>query len=504
MLETMTAVLFPSDRWTRFLLAPALIFIAAGLDRNYQTDLWHHLARGRAIVAEDRLLDEDRFTFTVHGQPLRDPNWGWQLLFYRLYARGGLPLIQTINAAILAAAMAFLMVRAWRRSGSLVAATTACLVAFLGLWQLILIRPQTLSILLFVLLSGVLEGARHRRRLLWAAPLLMALWANVHGGFPVGLLAIGCYAAAELFDAARTRSPADAWACGAWLLCVLGSVAATLVNPYGWHIYEYVAQTSRVASGRPVDEWLPPGWNTLTGKVWVFSLTALVASLALSPRRPTTRELCLLGCFLPLSCGSVRMVAWWLLIVAPILAAQFAALWPRLRQLDADDDRPSLGNALACAALALAALFSTPWLEAYNPILSRPERAHRTETDLQALADRLRAEGRGGRVFTRFAWGEYLGWSLTPTHTVFMDGRIEIVPDEVWDQYEAVTRGRADWHEILSSYDVQYLLLDSGPYHHSLVSLVRRSPFWHETARQGDALLFERRTPPPNRTALLP
>jgi hypothetical protein len=492
MLETMITMLVPSDRWTRFLVAPALVFIAAVMDRNYQTDLWHHLARGRAIVAEDRLLDEDRFTFTVYGQPLRDPNWGWQLLFYRLYARGGLPLIQTINAALLAAAMAFLIVRAWRRSGSLIAAAAFCLVAFLGLWQLILIRPQTFSILLFVLMCGVLEGARHRRPLFLAAPLLMALWANVHGGFPVGLLLIGCYVAAELFDAARTRSPVALRTCGLWLLCLLGSVAATLVNPYGWNLYEYVVQTSKAASGRAIDEWLPPGWNSLTGKVWVFSLAALVVGLALSPRRPTTRELCLLGCFLPLSCGSVRMVAWWLLICTPILAAQFAALWPRLQQLDSSDDHPSLGNTLTCSFLLAAMLLSTPWLEASNPILSRPGRAHRTETDLQALADRLRAEGHGGRIFTRFAWGEYLGWSLTPAYTVFMDGRIEIIPDKVWAQYNAVTRGRADWQEILSYYDVQYLVLDDGPYHRQLLPFVRRSPAWHETARQGDAILFER------------
>ena len=38
--------------WPRLLLAPALIFVATAIDRNYQTDLWHHLARGRLIAAE--------------------------------------------------------------------------------------------------------------------------------------------------------------------------------------------------------------------------------------------------------------------------------------------------------------------------------------------------------------------------------------------------------------------------------------------------------------------
>ena len=74
----------------RLLLAPALVFVACGIDRNYQTDLWHHLARGRAIAAESRLVDDDRFTYTVAGRQFQDVNWLSQLIFFRIYQFGGL------------------------------------------------------------------------------------------------------------------------------------------------------------------------------------------------------------------------------------------------------------------------------------------------------------------------------------------------------------------------------------------------------------------------------
>jgi hypothetical protein len=485
----MATMRFPTDRWLRFLLAPALVFLATVLDRNYQTDLWHHLARGRAIVAEGQLLDEDRFTYTVHGQPMRDVNWVWQGLFYRLYALGGLALVQTVNSAILAAMMALLVTLAWRRSGSLMVASAVCIFAFFGLWQLLIIRPQTLSLLLFVALYGVLEAAQRRRWLLMLPPLLMAMWVNVHGGFPIGLLLIGCYVAASGIETLVTHSEHPRRAISSWLLCLLVSVAATLANPYGWRVYEYVVLTSNTASGRPIDEWLPPSLNLLTGKVWALSLVLL---LALSRRRLAGREIGLLCCFLPLSCGSVRMVAWWLLICTPILAAQLTEAWPRLRQLDVRDDRSSFGNVLACGLLVVVVVVSSPWLEAFNPIFAQPGRAHRIETDLQSVADHLSAKGQSGRIFTRFAWGEYLGWSLTPRYTVFMDGRIEIIPDEVWQQYEALTRGRADWQDILDHYGVDYLLLDASGYHHDLLPLVERSCSWRQIDRRGDAILFVR------------
>lgn len=488
----MSKRLLPTDRWTRLLLAPALVFIATAVDRNYQTDLWHHLARGRAIVAEGRLLNEDRFTYTVFGRPLQDVNWSWQVLFYRLHTLGGLPLVQTVNSALLAVMMALVVALAWRRGGSLIAANAVGIFTFLGLWQLLIIRPQTVSLLLFVLLYGILEEAVSRRWLLVGPPLIMATWVNVHGGFPIGLVLIGGYVAASVLDHFRTSPARPRREMFLWLLCLFGSVAATLVNPYGWRVYEYVLRTSKIASGRPIDEWLPPSLDLLSGKVWALSLLLLLIGLALSRRRPSVREICLLCCFLPPACASVRMAAWWLLICAPILAAQFAEIWPGLRQFDTEDDRPSVGNALTCALLILVMVLNLPWLEAFHPILSRPERAHRTETDLQALADRLRTEGRGGRIFTHFAWGEYLDWSLTPHYTVFMDGRIEIIPEEVWRQYVAVTRGRADWETVLSSYDVDYLLLDAGGYHHDLLPLVQRSPDWRPLDRRGDAILFAR------------
>jgi hypothetical protein len=278
-----------------------------------------------------------------------------------------------------------------------------------------------------------------------------------------------------------------------WGLCLAASVAATLANPYGWHVYEYVGLTSSVAPARGIEEWLPPGIHLLAGKFWVASILLMLGLFAFQGRRPTVRELCLICVFLPAACGSVRMVAWWLFLCTPILAEQVTALWPRLCQLDRDA-KPSWGVAGVCGLLVAAMVLSVPSLERFNPVFAMPGRAHRTEDDLQAVADHLAASDPQGRVFTCFEWGEYLGWSRGPQTKVFMDGRIEIFPDEVWQEYSAVTRGRADWQEILDRYGVNCLVLDTSGYHHELLPQVRRSSEWKETLKQGDAVVFERKT----------
>jgi hypothetical protein len=485
--------MLPTDRSFRYLLVPAVVFIAACADRNYQTDLWHHLARGRAIVAQGQLLDHDVFTYTFPGKPLQDVNWIWQVLFFRLHAWGGLPLVQTANAAALALAF-FLLVRlAHRRSDSLPAACAMGLFAFLGLWQLLIVRPQTFSFLLFVLLYAILEGARQRRWLLALPPFLLAAWANLHGGFPIGLVLVAAFALGEAVEKWREGTPGLVRGLAPWAACGLACAAATLANPYGWRVYEYVALTSGIAPARKIDEWLPPGSAMLIGKVWILSLLLALALLTLSPRRPSAREIVLLGAFLPFACGSVRMVAWWLLVSAPVLAAQLAAWFPRLRDNPEVAERPSRGAALACGVLAFFALLSLPWCDGFNPAMALPGRSHRTEYDLEAAARHLRQEAPTGRVFTRFAWGEYFGWSLNPRYTVFMDGRIEIIPNRVWEEYGSVTRGRTNWEEILDAYKVDVLVLDAGAYHHDLLPLVKQSPHWQETFHQGNVVVFARR-----------
>jgi hypothetical protein len=477
------------------------VFIATAIDRNYNTDFWHHLARGRAMVSEGALVDHDLFTYTVAGQPFQDNNWLTQLCYYALYQQGGLGLVQVVNSLVLAAMSAIVVWMCWRRYPSLIVAGALGIGTFFGLWQLLIIRPQTFSLLLFALMYAVLEAADRRRWLLLVPPALMALWANLHGGFPIGLILIACYLLAAVWNGWRQHGwgilrDHATWAYG---LCFAAAIAATLANPYGWKIYLYVRTTSIAASGRRIDEWVPPSLELLVGKVWVASVLLLIVLFALPRRRPTAREVILVLCFLPLACGSVRMVAWWLLVSAPIIAALAADNLPSDALGGAEHEPPSWASAICFAVLLLLCAGSgialteraTPFLASFRP-------AHRDETDIEDIARHLPDRVADGRIFSRFEWGEYLSWSVAPRgYTIFMDGRIEIFPDEVWAHYSAITRGRADWADILDRYHVEYLLLDRT-YHADLMPQVERSRDWERSCESGKAVLFLRR---PTQTA---
>ena len=65
--------------------------------------------------------------------------------------------MRVTNALLVAATMLWLMVLCRRVSGSLVVALGVGIFTFFGLWHILSIRPQTLSLLLFVALYDMLE-----------------------------------------------------------------------------------------------------------------------------------------------------------------------------------------------------------------------------------------------------------------------------------------------------------------------------------------------------------
>ncbi|MCS6850783.1 MAG: hypothetical protein NZ700_06400 [Gemmataceae bacterium] len=489
----------PRGSWVLPVMASALVFVAMALQRNYQTDFWHHLARGRAIVEQGQLVDEDIFSYTVAGSPLRDANWLTQVLYFELFRRGGLMLVQVVNAVTLTAAFALLVGLCARRCGSWRLAGFLGVFAFLTLWQLLIIRPQTFSLLLFVLLLLVLDRAEQHRRWLLLPPLILALWANMHGGFPIGLLPVGGHLLAAAIDAGRSAGwravPGDHRVRdlgGCLGLCLL----ATLVNPYGWRVYEYVWTVSVMAAGRPIMEWAPPGVGLIVGKFFVLSVMLVLATFAWSPRRPSARELVLVLVFLPLASGAIRMVPWWLMVALPVAGAQLAAALPPRWLHDPADDQPSWVAASFLALVGLLGLLAALSLEPRLPIARWLQRDHRLEDDLQVVADQLLSRPRrSGHLFSRFEWGEYLGWALAPAgYRIFMDGRLEIYPSEVWDDYQRIRFGHADWQAKLDHYQVDFLVLDSDDpdLEYGLAPVVRRSPRWRLVAEQGPARLWER------------
>ncbi len=72
----------------------------------------------------------------------------------------------------------------------------------------------------------------------------MILWTNLHGGFFVGIILIGCYAAGELVfwlvEQDRQQAKAALARSKPFLYSALACAAATLFNPYSYRLHLHV------------------------------------------------------------------------------------------------------------------------------------------------------------------------------------------------------------------------------------------------------------------------
>jgi hypothetical protein len=92
-------------------------------------------------------------------------------------------------------------------------------------------------------------------------PAIMVLWANLHGGFLLGLLIIGVFGGVALLRRDWVNFEI-------YSLAGAGCFIATFINPLGWHIYEGLATVLGHFSQAYITEWWPYYRNiTIPGSI---------------------------------------------------------------------------------------------------------------------------------------------------------------------------------------------------------------------------------------------
>src|SRR5512132_2945138 len=286
-------------------------------------DLAYHVKAGELMVAEHTLPRTDALAWTTAGRPWLDQNWGAQLLLYGIWRLGGFPLLTVVNALLAVASWGLVAAACRQRTSNLRVIAWAILVGYATAAATFSVRPQMFSLLLFAAELYLLEAARARPRIALAIPLLMPLWANLHGAFIVG---IGLLAIEALAAAWRRDRPGAV----RYLLVTVASVAGLLVNPWGVRVLGYALSVpaNRVVSGM-ISEWGPTNVRELPGVLVLPAVGVLVVALvrAAAPQQVPEQllRMVLLG---GLAFWAVRGVAWFGLAI-PVATADWLAANPQ-------------------------------------------------------------------------------------------------------------------------------------------------------------------------------
>jgi hypothetical protein len=463
-------------------------------------DLAYHVRAGALMVHDHAILRTDPFAWPTAGRPWLDQNWGAQVIFYGLWRLGGFSLIGVANALATVGALALVAAACRRRTANLRVIAGALMVGFTASVFIFTARPQTFSVVLFAAELYLLELARTRPRALLALPPLMALWANLHGAFVLGLGLL----AAEVVVAGWPRRAAAAEGEPRWRvgdpralrrlaptlpLCVL----ALLANPWGVGVLRYAvgfATNRSITAG--VTEWAPANLRDGAGATLLVAIAVVVVALTRAGAPPRARDQLLRAVpLLLLSLWTIRASVWFGL-EAPLL---LAALAREERPRPAGDEQGTrLGTGMVLAAVVLALLLAAPPTRhlLVAPTRSRPDLGMAPA----ATADWLAAHPEQGRMLNYQPWGSYLEFRLGPAVQVGFDSRIELPAAVLWDDYAAVASGRFDTERILERLQIAYVVTDAKQTPQLVATLVA-SDRWRLAFADHDERVFVQRTASP-------
>lgn len=448
---------------------PGLVMVALGLwlgllvflPSEMSPDGWYAFLGGD-VISHHGLPSHDTLTVWGHGRRWVDQQWLAQLIYYGLYALGGLRLALLVNAAIVVGAFvgAVRLARAWN-----------LYVAFLGAIALGLsssaLRPQTLVLPLFVAVTWLLvEDTRApSRRVFWTIPLLV-LWANLHGTVTLGVLLVLLAVAVDAWPRRRPTLRTSALA--------LLAVASLFASPYAAHLpgyYRTVLFNGEFAKYLP--DWMPTALGPRTAAFYLLAFGAVYA-IARAPKALTLFEKAGLVVLLVLAVEASRGVTWFILFTLVVLPSALREMpLPAIRVPAAE----AAALVVALVGLVVAASRPASWFTRNYP----------------TSAARVVAEAAGSRDDV-FANGAFSDWLLLKAPSlrgrIAYDARFEVLPHGRLADAAAVSIGRYDSQKILRPFEVLVL----RPEEKELRGTLARAGNWRQIAAGKKVVVLRRVT----------
>ncbi len=456
---------------------PALMAARAAVVSD--PDVWWHLRTGEWIFEHRAVPHVDPFSSFGAGKPWAAYSWLFELLLFGLFHRLGTVGIVVYTCGMLVGITIAIHHLVRRQLHDFSAAVLLIFAVCFSCGRLYTPRPWLLTIFFFALELDILMQARRSgrtRELAWL-PVLFLFWANTHIQFVNGLVVLGL-AAAEACCGTRWTAVPTRLRPRPMFIAVAASVAATLCNPYGWHLY----QVAHDLASQPgvldrLQELQAIPFRGLCD--WCLLALVLGATAVLArARRLAPFEIALLALAAVLAFRSQRDV--WMVAVtaAAILSSRTSA--PRAA---ATRVAPAFTPVLAVVAAAVVAVGFRCMA------IDRSSLDAQVASKLPVGAVRfIRARAYMGPVYNDYAWGGYLIWALR--EPVSLDGRAALHGDERMERSVATWGGRPEWAD---DEELRAARLIVGATETPLVQLLRLAPAYQLVYEDRTAAVFLRR-----------
>ncbi|MGO9085421.1 MAG: hypothetical protein ACLQBK_09360 [Candidatus Sulfotelmatobacter sp.] len=488
----------------------ALVFTPLSVRLLGDAGIGWHIRAGQQILATHMIPRVDSFSSTTGGKPWFAWEWLYDLLVGQLEASLGLNGVVWFTAIVIAAVFAWTFRLLILRGTNVLVALVLVLLAMSASMIHFLARPHVVSWLFTLAWFWILEsserewfygGDRQHGGWLWALPLLMLVWVNMHGGFLLGFVLLGIFWAGAMWNWFRTKEnrieellPRIAAGKRARALAGVGllSLAASLVNPFGWrlheHIYSYLSNRFLMDH---IDEFRSPDFHGVAQRCFLILLLITPAALAARGRELRMSEVMtvLFAVYAGLYASRNIPVSAVLLVMVmgPLLSP---VLSPARLGRGFFQRMSAVESGLRGHVWPILIVVLTFWIAGTGVKLASRfgMNAHFDATRMPVEAvNYLERHELKGPVLSPDYWGGYLIYRLYPATRVVVDDRHDLYGEQFFKSYLKMIRGQPEFGEFLAGRNIGCILL---PREAPLATVLLESRRWNVIYRDDTAVAF--------------
>ncbi len=468
----------------------ALYAFALGMKELREPDIWWQLLAGRWMIENGAVTHADMFSYTMQGAQWINVKWLYEVtiaLFEKALGPEAVMLLQAIvNIAIVYFLYCTINYVSKNKGVQLsVFSIVISLLIFLAISEYRMAgRPEMISHLLAATYLYILwrNPSLPWKAILWLIPL-QCLWANMHEGYPVGIVIIGTMAAGSTLSFFITRDKATLQQTVRIVAVTALAVLAILCNPNGIVLWKQPFEIYRQVwankyTSELYDYTVPQYW-TIQAK-WhlaIFAMVALywIAAIIKAVKQKQvktfftpviTSYLLVIPLLMYLSLTANRNIPFAQIAFIPSLPLVLMSL-VQLRAIRENKLLLSLSSkAWVVTIIVAAAFYITIVSNAFYKFTDSPNK-YGIHTSLlknpTGAVEFIKQHNIKGPAFSDYFVSSYLLWSMYPDFQSYIDLRdLDVFPVKFFDEYFSLYEQPEKFRAIDEKYNFNYVVLNAS------------------------------------------
>ena len=404
------------------------IIILGSFGNQIDYDFWARLIVGKSFFQTGTLFNNDFYSYgTTH--KFIDHEWGSSLIFYLIQDNFGDIGLFSFKILMFFATF-FIITKIIRLKKPRI--KLHFLFFFFSITPLYnsfssTVRCQLFSFVFFVLYLYILLYIRKTKnfRILWTLPILNIIWANLHGGFVLGITLIGIFTIGEFLNKNKKYSLY-------LLITLISTTLTTIINPYGIEYLTFIIDAFKL-NRIYISEWQSAFFSKLfahaylrfkifffaTFLIFAYSITKSIKKLGFNEyfrKIDKTKYLIIIFTTL-ITIKAARCHDFFTYSVMALCYCDFYKIFNK--QLPKIID-----NSKEIIVLFLISICCLARIYNYKFINALPSK----DCPYYAI-EFIKKNNLKGNLFTIMQASSYAAYKLYPNNYVFMDGRYEEVYD---------------------------------------------------------------------------